>query len=190
MNYVFVGHGWNLKESIDLRKFNCSVIMLSSPTCLFEETNRKHKQLLIMFGSDLEIYKKKLLKSDSKISNDFCEYKEECPNLLLCTFPKRGETSASFLQEIGKVKSEEINKIFLLSEILNSLHLKNNGSYFTLIVYACRCPLDHFQIENMAQFGEKNEKLILEYLKDYNIEILNDNEIGNNLKCEFKIVFP
>lgn len=162
MSYVFVGHGWNLDNVIDLTKYNAQVIMLSQPTCLFDE-NRKHKQLLIKHGHNLKVYMENLLYPDSenKVSNEFCLYTENAPELLLTSYTKRFEQSLSFLQKIGNVTAEKIQKVVLLSEILEYLFQKEKGASFLLIVYACRCPLDHFQMENIEQFGQEAVNAIL-----------------------------
>jgi hypothetical protein len=188
MSYVFVGHGWNLDETIDLAKHNASVIMLSHPTCLFDE-NRKHKQLLMKYSDDLKMYMTNLLhpiseNKEEQVLNEFCLYNKNAPELLLTSYTKKYEQSASFLQKFGKVSGEKVQKVALLSEILQYISQKENSEPFLLIVYACRCPLDHFQLENIEQFGEEAEKSIKNVIKINNIKILNDNEKGAIGNCD------
>jgi signal transduction protein with GAF and PtsI domain len=189
MSYVFVGHGWNLNQTIDLTQYNASVIMLSQPTCLFDE-NRKHKQLLIKYGQDLQLYMTNLLHpaSESKeeqVSNEFCMYRKNAPQLLLTSYSKKYEQSATFLQKIGQVSAEKVQKVMLLSEILQYISEKENRKPFLLIVYACRCPLDHFQLENIEQFGREAEDSIKNFVEINNIRILEEYEKGSQVDCEF-----
>ena len=185
MSYVFIGHGWNLDNVIDLTKYNATVVMLSYPTCLFDE-NRKHKQLLMQHGNDINRYIDNLLHPQSEVKNEFCSYSEKAPELLLTTYTKKSEISTSFLQQIGKISAEKIQKVVLLSEILEYLAMKEKGP-FVLIVYACRCPLDHFQLENIDQFGEEATKAIQEIIGAKKIKILQDDEKGASIECLRKI---
>lgn len=180
--YVFVGHGWNLDSIIDLSKYNCDVIMLSKPTCLFEESGRKHKQLITIYGKDPKIYMEKLFKEE-KVQNNFCLYNDKAPELLLSTFGKIGEQSTSFLQQVGSLRSEPVTKIFFLSEILQYLHNKEGEKRFLLIIYACRCPLDHFQMENLDSFG-KFSKDIETFITTQNIKILQNGDYGAEIPCK------
>jgi len=159
--------------------------MLTYPTCLFDE-NRKHKQLLMKYGNDLAIYTKNLLHpvSEEKVSNEFCSYTKKAPELLLTSYTKKYEQSALFLQKIGKVSAEKVQKVMLLSEILEYLSQKEQGEPFLLIVYACRCPLDHFQMENMEQFGDEAVVEIGKLIKAKNITILQDDDKGAVVECE------
>lgn len=182
-NYVFIGHGWNLKSTVELSKYNCSVIMLSKARCLFEEHGRKHKQLITIYGKKPRVYIEKLFKEE-KVQNEFCQYDDKAPELLLSTFPKIGEQSISFLQLIGSIKAENISKVFLLSEVLEYLHRKEDGKKFVLIIYACRCPLDHFQLENLDSFGESSAKIIQNFIGMKNIEILKNGDNGVEIDCK------
>lgn len=184
MSYVFIGHGWNLEKTINLEKYNATVIMLSEPTCLFDE-NRKHRQLLMQHAKSLQDYLQNLLHPKGVI-NDFCEYSKMAPELLLTTYTKHpGESS--FLIKFGNIRSEPDVKVMLLSEILDKLSKQENNNPLLLIIYACRCPLDHFQLDNLFQFGEKALEEIQAKIKVKNITILQGGAKTAEVKCESKV---
>jgi hypothetical protein len=182
--YIIIGHGWNLDSTIDLDDYNCEVTMLSAPLCLYEKVNFKHKQILTKF-IDTKSPKRYLrtLWEESKISNDFCNFKHKCPQLLLTLMAKGNESN--FLQKVGALRGEKIDIVFLLSDLLEILHKK--GRKFRLIVYACRCPLDHFQFDNLDAFGIINRDVLKKFIVENEINILADNDQGSTYPCEAKL---
>jgi len=190
-SYIFFGHGWNTSETFSIENLNnVGIGMISSATCLYEDSSQKHMQMMLKYQNSSD-YLEALKNYAAQYKNEFCIYRSSgkqeekeknviVPDLLLTTLAKGQESNKMI--KFGSIRAEKMPVILMLSDIVKILYQKHPEGFF-LLVYACRTPLDSFQVKNMGAFGEIKSGKILEFVKDKNLRILEDDEIVETPKC-------
>ena len=190
--YVFIGHGWNINRTFSIsEKKNTRIITLRRAHILFEGRERNHSRLLSNIDTregkkrrkgslTVKEYMKKLYNMGNEFKNEFCVFDNKVnnlvPDMLLTTYAKDTETTK--LIKLGDLRETKIpGNIILLSELVNML-----GDNLVLQIYACRCQLDPFQLDNLFVFKEGEEK-IREKIREEGILISEEKKV-DELKCD------
>lgn len=167
--YVFFGHGWDIGKVFDISdKNNVKIAAMKSANILQEKRGIKYMKSICNIGIrgyEIEDFIKELHNQNIEMKNEFCVYDSKkyniVPDMLLTVYAKKGFNTKdkpstdelTRLQKLGEIKATRLDShVILLSELVEKL-----GNNFSLIIHACRGPLDVWQMSHLHYFEKGNE---------------------------------
>ena len=171
-NYIFFGHGWSIPGHIKLiENDNVQVISLKDETFL-TETRGNNIMLSIRDVKSVSDYYNSMLRYTENTGNELCVYSSDSyrlvPNMLLSTGKIKKSNELTGFFDISDFESGgDTIQVQTLEELLIKL-----GKNFTIIIFACRGPLNTEDIRVMMNEGYfMNDTDIVKYITERNIPI-------------------
>lgn len=171
-NYIFFGHGWSIPGYIKLiENDNVQVICLKDETFL-TETRGNNIMLSIRDVKSVSDYYNSMLRYTENTGNELCVYSSDSyrlvPNMLLSTGKIKKSNELTGFFDISDFDSGgDTIQVQTLEELLIKL-----GKNFTIIIFACRGPLNTEDIRVMMNEGYfMNDTDIVKYITERNIPI-------------------
>lgn len=172
-HYIFFGHGWSIPGSIELNiNHQVQVISLREER-FFTESRDFNIMTYIKHAKSVQDYYNSLLAYTENSGNEVCVYSYPSynfvPNMLLSTgkMKNSNELTGFFNQQNLNITEETIS-VQTLEELLIKV-----GKNVTIVIFACRVPLNIDDIKVMSSYQGyfMNDNDIVDYIIERNIPI-------------------